>query len=80
MQAYLGVDVGSVSTNLVVMNEEEEVIESLYLRTEGQPVKTVQEGLRLLGEKLPEFIKIAGVGVTGSARMLICLLYTSRCV
>lgn len=74
MKAYLGVDVGSVSTNLVIMNEEEEVIENLYMRTEGQPVKTLQEGLRLMGEKLTKGINIAGVGVTGSARMMSSVL------
>lgn len=74
MKAYLGVDVGSVSTNLVVMNENDEILESLYLRTQGQPVKVVQNGLKLLGEKLDKHINIAGVGVTGSARSLTAVL------
>lgn len=74
MKAYLGVDVGSVSTNFVVMNEQEEVLESLYIRTAGQPVKAVQEGLRLMGQKLGRSIKIAAVGATGSARNLVSVL------
>jgi predicted CoA-substrate-specific enzyme activase len=74
MKAYLGVDVGSVSTNLVVMDENEEIIEEMYLRTQGQPVKAVQSGLKMLGEKLGQKITIAGVGVTGSARSLTAVL------
>lgn len=74
MKAYLGVDVGSVSTNLVVMGENGGMIESLYTRTMGQPVKAVQDGLRKLGEKIGHRVKIAGVGVTGSARMLTAVL------
>jgi len=74
VRAYLGVDVGSVSTNLVVMNENDEILENLYLRTQGQPVKVVQNGLKLLGEKLGKDVTIAGVGVTGSARSLTAVL------
>lgn len=74
MKAYLGVDVGSVSTNLVVMSEENEVLESLYIRTMGQPVKAVQDGLRMMGEKVGGKVNIAGVGVTGSARNLTAVL------
>ncbi|PKM88506.1 MAG: 2-hydroxyglutaryl-CoA dehydratase [Firmicutes bacterium HGW-Firmicutes-12] len=74
MKAYLGVDVGSVSTNLVIMDENEEIIEEMYLRTQGQPVRAVQSGLKMLGEKLGQKITIAGVGVTGSARSLTAVL------
>lgn len=68
--AYLGIDVGSVSTNLVVMDEGEQVLADLYLRTGGQPLKVVQEGLRLLKEMLPDQVEICGVGTTGSGRQL----------
>ncbi|MDX9872010.1 MAG: acyl-CoA dehydratase activase [Clostridia bacterium] len=74
MKAYLGVDVGSVSTNLVVMTEKEEIIEQLYLRTMGQPVRVVQTGLKALGEKIGKEVTIAGAGVTGSARSLTAVL------
>lgn len=74
MNAYLGVDVGSVSTNLVVMNEQGDVLESLYIRTSGQPVKAVQDGLRLMGQKIGHSVKIVGAGATGSARNLISVL------
>ncbi|HEX3015474.1 MAG TPA: acyl-CoA dehydratase activase [Desulfobacteria bacterium] len=64
---YLGVDVGSVSTNLVLMNEQSEVTQSLYLRTQGRPLETIKKGIA--GLHLNDG-KIYGVGTTGSARNL----------
>ncbi len=68
---YLGIDVGSVSTNLVMADTDNQVMAFEYLRTRGQPIQVVQEGLRKLGSKMPQDAKVAGVGVTGSARNLI---------
>lgn len=71
MDGYLGIDVGSVSTNLVIINGEgDQVVEKLYLRTKGQPIAAVQQGLKTLAERLPQDLKIKGVGATGSARKL----------
>ncbi len=71
MDGYLGIDVGSVSTNLVLINEENEILVSIYLRTRGEPIKVVQEGLKEIGEKLAGSpVQIRGVGTTGSARHL----------
>ncbi|NPV26798.1 MAG: 2-hydroxyglutaryl-CoA dehydratase [Firmicutes bacterium] len=74
MKGYLGIDVGSVSTNLVVLDEHDEVITSLYLRTMGQPIKVVQEGLRQIAETLGSAVEIAGAGTTGSARYLTSVM------
>lgn len=70
MLGFLGIDVGSVSTNLVVIDENQNILENLYLRTKGQPIKVIQEGLQLLKNKLNDRINIAGVGTTGSGRVL----------
>ncbi len=70
-KVYLGIDVGSVSTNLVMLDAENRVLAYEYLRTRGQPIQVVQEGLRNLGPKLPGGSIVGGVGVTGSARNLI---------
>lgn len=68
MKGYLGIDVGSVSTNIVFMDENINVLQSLYLRTNGQPVLTVQKGLKQIREKLPPQTVVKGVGTTGSGR------------
>jgi predicted CoA-substrate-specific enzyme activase len=69
-EAYLGIDVGSVSTNVVVLDPRGEVLTSEYLRTMGQPIRAVQEGVRLVGESLGGDVTIRGAGATGSARYL----------
>ncbi|MEA1961557.1 MAG: acyl-CoA dehydratase activase [Bacillota bacterium] len=71
---YLGVDVGSVSTNIVVIDENGKLIVGKYLRTNGKPIQTVQEGLYIIGEELGDQVKIVGTGTTGSARYLISLI------
>lgn len=70
MKAYLGIDVGSVSTNLVVIDEKEEILGSLYIRTQGRPIQVIQEGMKNLAPLLPPGLEIAGAGTTGSARHL----------
>lgn len=74
MIGYLGIDVGSVSTNLVLMDEENRVLEKLYLRTQGQPIPTVQRGLAQIAEKKPADMEIGGVGTTGSGRHLASVI------
>jgi len=66
---YLGIDVGSVSTNLVLIDEKLKVVKKLYIRTKGQPIVVLKEGLRLLREEMDDF-GILGVGTTGSGRQL----------
>ncbi|ACB83710.1 acyl-CoA dehydratase activase [Natranaerobius thermophilus] len=67
---YLGVDVGSVSTNFVALDENYQVLASQYLRTKGEPIKAIQTGLRNIGEELGNDVEVKGVGSTGSARTL----------
>ncbi|NPD88987.1 MAG: 2-hydroxyglutaryl-CoA dehydratase [Asgard group archaeon] len=67
---YLGVDVGSISTNLAVIDQSKELIDSVYLRTEGRPVNSVQKGIKLMRDKIGEDLDISGAGSTGSARKL----------
>ena len=69
--AYLGIDIGSVSTNLVAMDENCQVIHAIYLRTAGRPIEAVQTGLTELKEKWGHRLEIRGVGTTGSGRELI---------
>lgn len=71
---FLGVDVGSVSTNMVLMRPDNTLIEALYLRTQGRPMQTIQEGIKLLRSRLQNTAEIIGVGATGSARKLAATL------
>ena len=70
MEAYLGIDVGSVTTKLAVINEADELVADLYWLTRGKPIETTQQGLRQIKEQLPPGMDICGVATTGSARYL----------
>ena len=74
MANYLGIDVGSITTKMVVMDERDEVIASTYLRNSGRPLEAIQQGLETLSVRLGKEISIAGVGTTGSARQLAAFL------
>jgi predicted CoA-substrate-specific enzyme activase len=69
--AFLGIDIGSVSTNLVVIDTERNVLKEIYLRTDGRPIEIVGRGLREIARDLGGKIRICGAGTTGSGRELI---------
>lgn len=64
---YLGVDVGSVSTDFVIIDKNYNVISELYLKTKGRPIKTIQEGFRILKKDFSDKDILAS-GATGSGR------------
>jgi activator of 2-hydroxyglutaryl-CoA dehydratase len=68
--AYLGLDVGSVSTNLVLLTPDSRVASSIYLPTRGRPVEVLHQGLSQLREEFGDRVRILGVGATGSGRHL----------
>lgn len=70
MEGYLGIDVGSVSTNLVIVDNENEIKASVYTRTMGRPIEAVQRGMVELSQQLGVDVEIKGAGTTGSARYL----------
>ncbi|MBN2404507.1 MAG: CoA activase, partial [Coriobacteriia bacterium] len=69
--AYLGVDIGSISTNVVVIDEEGHVLSRRYLMTAGRPIPAVQRGIAEVGGEVADKVDIVGVGTTGSGRYLI---------
>ncbi|MEL7659137.1 MAG: acyl-CoA dehydratase activase, partial [Bacillota bacterium] len=68
--AYLGLDVGSVSTNVVVMGDNKEIYASLYIRTQGRPLEAILSGLAKTAKTLPSGLEITAAGTTGSGRYL----------
>ena len=69
-QAFLGVDVGSVSTDFCLLTSGGEVIDGLYLRTRGDPIGVLREGLAELKSRVGNNLEVLGVGTTGSGRHL----------
>ena len=68
---YLGIDVGSVSTNLALLDEDGWVLDEIYTRTDGRPVQVVQRELAGWQEKWGDRVIVRAVGTTGSGRELI---------
>jgi len=87
-KAYLGVDIGSISTKGVVIDENSQVLASSYLWTEGNPIQAVKNVLAEIDQKmngtsaqeLGGEYTIVNSGTTGSARKLIGLVLGSRTV
>jgi len=77
---YLGIDVGSVTTKFAVLDEEDRLVASLYLRTQGKPIAMIQHGLKELAKRLPSRANIKGVGTTGSARYLAGVIVSADVV
>jgi len=71
VDAYMGIDVGSVSTNLVVIDKDGNVIKEIYTRTQGRPVEVVDASLKEIDAEVGDRVTIRGVGTTGSGRELI---------
>ncbi|MHA1796077.1 MAG: acyl-CoA dehydratase activase, partial [Promethearchaeota archaeon] len=72
----MGIDIGSVSIKILLLDEQENIVERLWLRNQGSPIESSKKGLTQLKKKLEERgilekIRIIGVGTTGSARYLI---------
>jgi predicted CoA-substrate-specific enzyme activase len=75
MKRFLGIDVGSVSTNIVMIDQDFNMIYEKYIRTNGLPLDTIKSGLvELQNETSLTDSDIAGLGTTGSGRMLAGVL------
>ncbi len=71
-KAYLGVDIGSISTKGVIIDKNNHIIASDYLWTEGNPINAVKRLLKSLEKQFKkDEYEIVAVGTTGSARKLI---------
>ncbi|NLX03506.1 MAG: CoA activase [Phycisphaerae bacterium] len=68
--AFLGIDVGSISTNVVVIDEQQRVLAKAYLMTASKPLEAVRQGLAMVGEVVADKVEIRGVATTGSGRYL----------
>ncbi|WP_319543479.1 acyl-CoA dehydratase activase [uncultured Pseudodesulfovibrio sp.] len=68
---WLGIDVGSTSTNLVLIDDHDNILGYRYLRTAGDPVRAVRTGLSELHEEFGDRIRVTGAATTGSGRYMI---------
>lgn len=70
--AYLGFDIGSISTKAIVIGDDNKIYAKTYFWTEGDPIGATKRVLDDIKKQLENCdVSIVGVGTTGSARELI---------
>ncbi|MCE5345897.1 MAG: acyl-CoA dehydratase activase [Bacteroidales bacterium] len=67
---YLGLDVGSLSTNVVLIDDKHHVVARRYLPTAGKPLEAIQKGMSEIFDETGNDVIVVGAGTTGSGRYL----------
>jgi predicted CoA-substrate-specific enzyme activase len=70
VEVYLGIDVGSLSTNIVLIDSDNRVVARRYLPTAGKPLEAIRRGVAEIEAEVGDRIRVKGVGTTGSGRYL----------
>ena len=72
ISCYLGIDIGSIPTKGVIIDDEMRIVARSYLWTEGNPAQGAKNVIaELRGQIDADKMKIVGAGTTGSARRLV---------
>lgn len=78
-KCYIGIDIGSISTKGVIIDESNNIIDSIYIDTNANPIEASKKVIKYLKEKSNNYI-IKGIGTTGSARKLIGLMLDANII
>lgn len=69
-EVYLGLDIGSLSTNVVLIDKENRVVARRYLPTASKPIEAIRKGMSEIYEEIGDKVVVKGAGTTGSGRYL----------
>jgi predicted CoA-substrate-specific enzyme activase len=70
LPVYIGVDVGSVSTNVALVTQEGRLVARQYLSTSGRPLEAIALGFKAIAPEVTGKAEVLGVCATGSGRYL----------
>ena len=70
IDAWFGLDVGSISTKAAVIDADNRVLAKVYLMTAGRPLEAVRKVLSDIGRQVEGKVRIRGAATTGSGRYL----------
>lgn len=70
-EAYIGIDAGSTTTKVVLMDKEDNILYEYYGSNKGNPIEVVKKELKHIYNICGEKIKIMGSAVTGYGEELI---------
>lgn len=77
---FIGIDIGSISTKGVIIDEANNIVCSSYIWTEANPIEATKRLMNNLKEQVPENTIIRGIGTTGSARNLIGIMVNANVI
>lgn len=69
--AYLGIDVGSTTSKIVLISDQAELLYTYYGSNNGSPLELVRKIMMEIYERLPSGVTIRKAGVTGYGESLI---------
>ena len=69
--AFLGIDAGSTTTKVVLIDEVGRILYSFYGNNEGQPLETTMRVLQEMYQQMPPAVFIGKAAVTGYGEQLI---------
>lgn len=78
-KCYIGIDIGSISTKGVIIDEFNNIIDSIYIDTNANPIEASKKVINYLKKKASNYT-IKGIGTTGSARRLIGLMIDANII
>ena len=81
LRVYLGIDSGSTTTKFVLMDEQEEVVDSFYASNQGNPLRVAKEALITMREKYKKkgiTLEIIAAGTTGYGEMLFSRAFSTE--
>ncbi|MDO5298973.1 MAG: acyl-CoA dehydratase activase, partial [Clostridia bacterium] len=73
MRVYIGIDAGSTTSKLILMDERERVVDRFYAANAGDPLRVIKRGLMALHdqyEKRGIRLEVLGLGTTGYGELL----------
>ena len=82
VHAYLGIDSGSTTTKFVLMDENENILDSFYAPNEGDPLTVAKTALLTIHdryEKAGAKLDIIAAGTTGYGELLFSKAFSTEC-
>ncbi len=82
VRAWLGIDSGSTTTKFVLLDEEEQLLDSFYAPNDGEPLLVAKNALLALRDRYRRAgarLDILGVGTTGYGENLFARAFSAEC-
>jgi len=82
VHAYLGIDSGSTTTKFVLMDEDENILDSFYAPNEGDPLTVAKTALLTIHDRYVKAgakLDIIAAGTTGYGELLFSKAFSTEC-